>query len=288
MVLFGPTAEHVENVLSYIGQVARVIAVDNTPAPDASVGERLVELGVQLVPMGGNRGIAAALNAGCSAARSQGFTWVLTLDQDSTPAPDMVQRLTLCLADGNAGDVFLAAPVWQIEGGLEEHPSPGCIELDFAMTSGNLLRLEAWEALGGFREDFFIDAVDTEFCFRGRKHGLRILQRRDAVLIHRPGRLEERHFPFKHFVSNYSPLRRYYMTRNLLQVAREYSRQFPDWAAKERHQRRIDTLKIVLSERDKFSKLGHMVQGLRDYRAGRFGVYENLHGGRRRGLTPRV
>ncbi|MGB4593711.1 MAG: glycosyltransferase family 2 protein [Coriobacteriia bacterium] len=279
VVLFEPSAEHIEHVLAYIDQVAKVIAVDNTPEPHALAVERLTELGVEVVSMGSNIGIAAALNAGCGVAMAYGFEWALTLDQDSTPAPDMVHRLTQCLCEDDSDDVFLAVPVWQIEGGVKEQLSPRCIELDVAMTSGNLVRLAAWKALGGFREGFFIDAVDTEYCLRGRQQGMRILQRRDAVLIHRPGSLERKRFPTEHFVSNYSPLRRYYMTRNTLEVLRAYGHQYPAWASRERHQLLIDTLKIALSERNKVLKLHRMLQGARDYRRGRFGRYEDLHGG---------
>jgi rhamnosyltransferase len=278
VVLFNPTPEQVDNVCTYIGQVAHVIAVDNTPSPEAVVLDRLAGLGVMVLPMGGNRGIAAALNAGCDAAIAGGFEWALTLDQDSTPAPDMVEKLASCVGDPATSDIILVAPVWQIEGGLPEQLSAACVEQNFAMTSGNLLRLEMFKALGGFREDFFIDAVDTEFCFRGRKRGWRIVQRRDAVLLHRPGHLEEKRFPFRHFVSNYSARRRYYMARNALEVNRLYGAEFPDWVAGQKRQWWLDVPKILLSEDDKVSKLRHIVQGIRHYRAGRFGPYDTLHG----------
>jgi rhamnosyltransferase len=274
VVLFNPSPEQVDNVRTYIGQVARVIAADNTPSPDATLLAQLAEMGVMVLPMGGNRGIATALNAGCDAAIAGGFEWALTLDQDSTPAPDMVEKLASCVGDAATGDVMLVAPVWQIEGGLEEELSEGCAEIDFAMTSGNLLRLETYTALDRFRDDLFIDSVDTEFCLRGRTRGFRILQRRDAVLLHRMGILEEKRFPFRHFVTNYSAARRYYMMRNALELNRLYGAQFPEWVAGERRQWGRDLPKILLSERDKMSKLRHIIRGLQDYRARRFGSYE--------------
>jgi rhamnosyltransferase len=279
VVLFNPTAEQVANVRAYAGQVGRVIAADNTLEPDSGILAELAVMGVTVLPMGGNRGIAAALNAGCDAAIADGFTWALTLDQDSTPSPDLVEKLTLCLSEPGSGDVLLVAPVWQIEGGLAEEISARCV--DFAMTSGNLLRLDLFEKVGGFREDLFIDRVDTEFCLRGRVMGLRILQRRDAVLLHRTGLLEERRFPFRHFVTNYPAIRRYYMARNVLEVNRLYGREFPEWLEGEKHQWSRDVPKIILSERDRCQKLMHIVRGILDYRARRFGDYNEIRAARR-------
>lgn len=34
-----------------------------------------------------------------------------------------------------------------------------------------LLRLEFAKAIGGFRDDYFIDSVDHEFCLRAAKRG---------------------------------------------------------------------------------------------------------------------
>jgi rhamnosyltransferase len=276
VVLYEPPADLLNNVATYLGQVDRVFAVDNTPTPDPTLIDALSGLGVRVLPMGGNRGIAAALNAGCRAAIEAGYDLALTLDQDSTPAPDLVEKLALCLGEPGSDDVLLVAPVWQIEGGLPEEISARCVEIGFAMTSGNLVRLDLFEKVGGFREDLFIDRVDTEFCLRGRTMGLRVLQRRDAVLLHRAGRLEEKRCPFRHFVTNYPAIRRYYMARNVLELNRLYGREFPEWVKGERHQWSRDLPKILMSERDRLQKLTHIVRGVLDYRARRFGSYDDI------------
>jgi len=157
VVLFNPTDRDLDNVSRYIDQVDLVIAVDNTPDPDPAVHARLQMLDVKLLPMDGNKGIAAALNAGCLAAQEAGFRWVLMLDQDSTPSEDMVSRLLMCVQQHASERIALVAPVWQIAGGLPEPTSSECVEIDYAMTSGTLLRLNAFDEIQGFREDFFIE-----------------------------------------------------------------------------------------------------------------------------------
>lgn len=276
VVLFEPDASVVENVNSCMREVDRVFAVDNSTHPGA-VSAAIEAAGAEVISLGENEGMGAALNLGCRRAAEEGFAWALTLDQDSTPMPGMAPALALCLSGESGADVAIVAPLLQHEGGATERTEATCVDVPFAVTSGSLLRIAAFEALGGFREDLFIDQVDNEFCLRARRNGWRIVQRRDAVLVHRMGRLERARFPFTFYVTNYSPLRWYYRLRNLLEVKREYGREFPDWAHAEWLQWRKELLKALLAEPGRWRKLRMLVRGWRDYRRGRFGRYEELH-----------
>jgi rhamnosyltransferase len=278
VVLYRPTENVLTNVDSYRDQVDTVIAIDNTEVPDQQFVARLEDRGVIYASLGSNKGIAAALNEGCRRARALGFDWALTLDQDSTATPGMVTRLSDCVELGeSAGRIAIVAPIWQQVGGLPETIAEGHVELDGALTSGSLTNLFAFEELDGFREDLFIDRVDSEYCLRARRHGWRILQQRDAVLLHRMGDLRRVAFPVGFWVTDYSPLRRYYMIRNLLEVRREYGREFPAWMAIERHYWPRELVKIVLAETHRYRKARMMIRGWLDYRRGQFGKYEDLH-----------
>ena len=288
-------------VESYRQQVDAVVAVDNTEVPDGQFVARLERRGVTYVSLGENRGVAAALNEGCRQARDLGFDWVLTLDQDSTATPGMVARLFTCVEleqlaprvrEGVGGGanrrprrrlsplmrpIAMVAPVWELVGGTPVVTADGCTDLEIAMTSGCLTRLTAFEELGGFREDFFIDRVDNEYCLRAQRRGWRIVQRNDAVLLHRMGRLRRATFPVRCWVTDYTPERRYYMVRNLLEVRREYGREFPACMAGERRYWRKELAKIALAEPHRLTKAKMMILGWLDYRRGRFGKYEDLH-----------
>ena len=284
VVLYHPSETVLANVGSYRSQVDAVIAVDNSENADTYIAAQLESRGATYVPMGGNRGIAAALNEGCRRARDLGFDWVLTLDQDSTVTPGMVLNLSECVEpeQPSAGDIAIVAPVWQQVGGLPVATDCGCADLEVAMTSGSLTRLSALEELGGFREDLFIDRVDNEFCLRARRHGWRIVQRKDAVLLHRMGDLRQVTFPVRCWVSDYSPLRRYYMVRNLLEVRREFGHEFPRVMALERAYWWRELVKIMLAEPRRLEKAKMMLRGWLDYRLRRFGRYEDLHAPRSR------
>lgn len=272
VVLFEPPDGVLLNIDSYRHQVDSVVVVDNSTRLDASLQRGLGERGVELISLGGNRGIATALNVGCRRLLEVGYEWALTMDQDSTAPAAFVERLGRCTDHAGSGDIAVIAPMWDREGAPPVEPGEGCSELLVANTSGSLLRLAAFEQLGDFRDDFFVDQVDNEFCLRARRNGLRVVQRRDTILLHRMGNLRRvRGFGFS--VMDYSPLRRYYQVRNTLQVCREYGDEFPEWVDYEVRKWRRELVKLILAEPRRIHKIVMMFRGWWDYRRGRFGPY---------------
>ncbi len=277
VVLYEPDSDVLRKVDSYSQQVDRVIAIDNTKRPGEAVRAELQGRGVDYIPLGANRGVAAALNVGCQRARDTGYAWVLTMDQDSATPDGFVACLVKCLEQPGSDSIAIIAPVSEQVGDSPAARRTGCEELSVALTSGNLLRLSAFASLRGFREDLFIDQVDHEFCMRAKRRGWRVVRQREAVMLHRMGSRRLVTFPVRCYVSDYSPLRRYYMVRNTLELRREYGREYPEWLGGEYWWWRREFMKMMLAEPNRLKKLRMMVRGWLDYRRRRFGGYDELH-----------
>ena len=141
------------------------------------------------------------------------------------------------------------------------------------MTSGSLLRLAAYEKAGPFRDEFFIDFVDIEYCLRLHASGYRVIQAEQACLEHHVG---TRIGPGGWLsVTTHSPLRKYYKTRNRLRVWQEYGRLFPGYVWRDRSRFLLEFIRLLLFEPEKKAKLGMMWRGIHDYRRGRFGKYDS-------------
>lgn len=193
---------------------------------------------------GENCGIAAALNKGFSKAATEGARFVVTFDQDSCPAPDHVTRLvdhwlTLSLRQtgmrktGAIGPCFYDARQGHFEypfyraSGLKvnkNYASDGypIVQADALITSGMLVPTEIWCAGYKFDENFFIDFVDTEWCFRTGSKGYTHYGCFDVKMQHELSEAS----PVKVLglmILKYSPIRRYYHFRNCLYlVSRAY------------------------------------------------------------------
>ena len=98
------------------------------------------------------------------------------------------------------------------------------------MTSGNLLNLVAFKKTGKFNEKYFIDYVDHEYCFRLQRKGFCIKIFKGSVLLHKLGNMEIKKFSGSTVCfTNHNYIRRYYMTRNRLDLAYNYLFSFPEF-----------------------------------------------------------
>lgn len=268
VVLYNPGTGVLDNLKSIKDRVAALFVVDNS---DRGVSPVLLELmsqkNVTIIQNSGNNGIAAALNQAARSALDRGFEFLLTLDQDSRPLPGMVDALMACYdpSVGMVAPILLTRPGQKPPGRTRSRP------VLTAMTSGSLLRLAAYSQAGPFRDEFFIDFVDIEYCLRLQKLGFKVIQAEKACLEHTVG---TRIGPGKWFsVTTHSPLRKYYKTRNRLQVWKEYGRLNPRYVWRDRLRFLLEFARLLLFEPERLEKLTMMWRGWCDYRRGRSGKY---------------
>ena len=269
VVLYHPDIAVLENLAPIIEQVAALYVVDNSETTEPLVSTQLAaHRNVSVIHRDGNIGIASALNRAAEHALSRGCSCLLTLDQDSRPLPGMIAALVACHRSG----VGIVAP-HLVRGPDRGCPTgAGCQPVLTAMTSGSLLNLAAYKKAGPFRDDFFIDFVDIEYCLRLHSAGYTVLVAGNALLEHHVGtrialggRLN---------VTSHPAVRKYYKTRNRLLVWREYGGMFPGYIWWDRCRFVLELLRLLLFEPEKGAKLGMIRRGWLDYTKGRFGKYE--------------
>lgn len=198
LTLFRPSPAQVEAACRLAASSAGpVLAFDNGGLPPGGA-EALGRAGIRLLSAGRNVGIAAALNALAEAAADLGARHLLLLDQDAGPQGEMLREL-LAAADRLAGAALppavigprpLAgpghkAPAYPVRAGTASRD--GLVPVDFLATSGSLVNLAAFARVGPFRADYFIDAVDLEWCFRAWARGHSCWMAPEAGLAHHVG-----------------------------------------------------------------------------------------------------
>lgn len=280
---FNPTEAIVENLRRISPQVSRVFLVDDSGSSEMS--GRLSEWGkgvhnLVVVTQGANTGQARALNCGISRAKAEGYTWILTLDDDTSVEPDMVERLVDAwrrLASEGAKPVALIGMSYRDTGGPpgEDSSSDGewACEKRGIITSGSLFPIAVFDYVGPLREEFFIDSVDYDFCLRARTAGARVIKLGQIGMTHSLGHLSSHRVgPFAVTTTNHSPLRRYYMYRNSLILAREYFFKDPLYAIAVVLFNLKTLLLVSLVEKDRAEKIKMMMAGTMDallYRMGK-------------------
>ena len=248
------------------GKVARVYIADNSLSPSLSEEVLSAYGNVTYIANNGNLGIAKALNQISKAALDDGFEFLLTLDQDSVFPSDLIHE-SLSVFDSDA-KVAMVGPTVRFWPDFElEDNRPKVVEAPCLITSGSVMRLSAWQTIGGFKDYLFIDAVDWEISYNMRVHGFRLVVLGNVVMEHNLGNGGSvRHFCGKEFwVMNESYVRYYYSVRNCLEVARLYRKSLPAESRSVMGNLRRLLFGMVMWEPDKWRKSVSSVRGLLDY-----------------------
>jgi rhamnosyltransferase len=236
VVTYNPEySELFSQILFLNPQVEKIWLIDNSSKIPFDKKLNALGLGgkVQLHSLAFNLGLGAAQNIGIKLAREKGATHVLILDQDSQPMVDMVKKLLNAIDELLSTGLSIAAvaPVYEdrIKGASSGFVRLGWfdykkvyvsskddpLEVDFLISSGSLIPVEAFDVVGLIDEDLFIDHVDTEWCMRALSKGLKLFGVPSARMIHSLGNKRKR-FWFLRWrnVPYHSPFRYYYMLRN--------------------------------------------------------------------------
>jgi rhamnosyltransferase len=291
VVTYHPDAAAIGAIRGLVAQTPRVIIVDNSAS--AEIAARLMQAFATepetftLLFNPENLGVAAALNRGMSCTDAQSAEWVLTLDQDSRLTSDMVaSMLAAYTALPEATRLRVASLSPTLVSTTQHHAAQPVVsnaalltsrEVSTAITSGNLVKRAAWQAIGGYDEKLFIDYVDHDFCFRLRQAGWLILECEGARLIHAIGNAKLiRIFGRMVMIDQHSPLRFYYITRNGFYFWHTYREE-----AVFLNEDKINMLKLFLKallvDTLRRERLSMFWQGYRDFRKGRFGCYATHH-----------
>ena len=265
-------------------QVTGGIVVNNGHSLPLS-DEYLRRVGFAARHLRSNTGVATALNTGFQWAEAQNAEFVITFDQDSEPASDMVSRLlgayqNLVASGRQVGAVgpqqvdrrtgqradFMAPISWRRRRVM---PAAGqTVEVDHLITSGCLVPMAAWKSAGAFLDPLFIDYVDIEWSLRLRHRGWHLCAVGDATLTHSIGD------DIKHWCGRqipwHSPLRHYFMFRNGV-----YLQKLPHisigWKLSDGFQLMKKLVFFTLVGRPRSAHLRAMLRGIRDGWRGRLG-----------------
>ncbi|HUR26413.1 MAG TPA: glycosyltransferase [Candidatus Thermoplasmatota archaeon] len=252
-------------------QVNSVILYDNgSSGASLEVLEQASAVpGISMIRGLSNEGVARALNEGLARLRTTGHEWALLLDQDTLIDPQFVSRLLAGHQSVPSSSRVGAVVPWF--GGLPRAKESPEFVLT-AITSGTLLRVDAFDVAGRFRNDFFIDYVDHEYCLRLAKCGFRVLCVPTVKMTHRLGKTTRHQMVLSFHATHHSALRRYYMTRNRLVTYRLYWSTYPAWVLNDSWQALKELAKILFVEAEKRAKLRAIFLGVRDACKGRMGI----------------
>lgn len=272
VVCYNPDIDTLEkNLNSIVSQADETLIVDNNSANSRDIDKlvsgfnKLGNIRVSLLHNPDNYGVSKALNQIMQIAYDGEFEWVLTMDQDSELSEGYIKKnLELII---NLQDQKIAVVNGQyIEKGKDCRSSQrkkSFLDTDHVITSGSIVSVDKWKRVGGFDEKLFIDFVDTDFCFKCRENGFRIIQNNAVSFIHSLGTRNDIILLGKRRLSymTHSPYREYFMARNAVYFDRKHFGKLSKehlWGISKQY------IKAVLLESDKIERLRRITKGIKD------------------------
>jgi rhamnosyltransferase len=269
-------ADRLERVRS---QFPLVIIVDNDSHYLALTDNPYSSPRIRFIANQANLGIAAALNQGVDLALQEGFEWVVTLDQDTMLSADMLATLLDVYQNSNLNSVMIGRHYWAAH---RKRNFIRCADAETVfqerktlITSGTLVPLSLFKTIGHYREDYFIDSVDHEYCLRARAHGYRIIISCRPVMNHNIGAPVENGSRLRQFMSfSHSPTRKYYMARNIIATVKTYFFREPMWSFRQGWRLLSIVASILLFENEKLKEAVFFMVGVAHGITGKMGPIE--------------
>ncbi len=267
----------IQNILT---EVKEVLVIDNKSNTGLDTLEKIEKIpGVLLVRNPENVGVATGLNQALNFAYDHipaNIRWLLTFDQDTLVYPGMILQYQKILRQhpeshriAILGTNYFCRSIndTRFHFKTPNHsttPMQDWVDIHTVITSGSLMNLQICKMVGTFRDDFFIDHVDDEYCLRARQKGFLVGINRTALMEHTIGE-ETLHWLLwrKTGTSNHSPLRRYYMMRNHLYLVQEYLGVETKWVLNTVYSRLKMMILMLLFEDNRWVKFKHCVVGIK-------------------------
>ena len=273
VIWYNPDTENIENIKTYIDYVEKVYIIDNSMNNNKKLCSSLNNNKIEYVYNKKNLGIAKALNLACEKAISDGFKWILTMDQDSSFSSNDINEYFKSFDNIEKKNIGIFSPKHILKNDINKiRDDKKFLEIDHVMTSGNLLNLFAWEKIGKFDENLFIDEVDSEICFRMIENDYKVIQMNRIKMFHELGSLEKRNFFIKKIsVLNHNYIRKYYIMRNKFYMLKKYKK----YRLRYIYYILNDFFKVIFYEKDKLRKLKYMFRGINDFFKNKMGELDD-------------
>ena len=225
IVTYFPERELLEkNIAAFINDVDRVLIWENTPEEKRHVYRFIDNSKVEYCGDGINS-ISHALNFAWIYAKSNGYDYLLSMDQDSLLV-GFTQYLKYTVYNNDAPQGIWAPYIIESEEAIDKGAKGKKKVIPSTITSGMLVSIPIITRVGGWNETFVIDGLDVDFCFYANRLGIKTYHFLDIYLIQSYGNSRDIHFWGRNItLRNYSPRRYYTIYRSHWLLMRMYPEQ---------------------------------------------------------------
>lgn len=285
VVTYKPDITALLKLLGQLNKEVDFVVVDNGTADIDHLAESICvyDRCVELIRLGENVGLAKALNEGIKWAHEHQCEFVFLFDQDSSICDLFASRMIEAYQQADAlseKGVAAVGPRLINPQSMRQTPfklfnrimlrsdrpfadTKNHFIADFLITSGSLLALKHLDDIGDMKEDYFIDNVDLEWCFRAKAKGFDLVGTDGAVLYHAIGERSQSPLVKAGIIAMHNPSRTYYSSRNRTHL---YSLSYSPigWRVRDGFRFALKALWLLVSSPDRKLYWQNIRSGIRD------------------------
>lgn len=268
IVTFNPDAIICERLKKLKKIFQHVLIVDNSCSVK-NIGELRAyvdELNVSIIHNSSNLGLGAALNQGWDVALKLDLQWCAFFDQDTDVYPSFLNSLQICMQEieyegGIIGSNYKDKHAHEARFKNECSSKVNYKGVKTVITSGSVISMNLYKKIGGFREDYFIDSIDHEYCLRARSFCYKVLLSLPVTMEHSLGDTRRGRGVFKSF-PEHDPQRKFYIARNTITTVKMYHSFDKVWCLKQVARLISEFVCVILFESRKKEKTLASIKGL--------------------------
>ena len=252
--------------------VDQLIVVDNSASDNVSALLAAVTgtIGADLLVNSYNLGIAKALNQGVDFARANGAAWVVFFDQDSEPNDEFRSEFDHIRSVydeskplGVIGSNYFLSGHAAARYPTDSPDGKKYTAIASVITSGSSYKMTMLGRLGPFKDEYFIDCVDTEYCWRARTNGYAVCITTKPLVTHTIGAPTSYSVLGRRMTTwNHSAFRRYFIGRNNILLFQEYFYRLPSDCFDLLGYVLKTAMKICAVEQERPKKLSYLLLGI--------------------------
>ncbi len=251
------------NIRSFIDYVDKLIIWENSIIENRAIFLNSIDnKKVEFLGDGSNEGISKPLNIICSSIGRE-YDYLLTMDQDSRWIN--IHKYFDVIVHENRESIFAFGPT--VIGSEKEinYFETKVMDTDHVIISGALIDIKYLKEIGGYNEDFWLDGIDEEVCFRAAIHHLTVKKISSAFLLQKYG---DAHYIklFGHsiLIPEYSEKRKYEITKNHIIIMKKYDLPFTKRYNMTKYYIIKPFFDVLIFENNKVKKCISIIRGIID------------------------
>ena len=279
IVTFNPDDTIGERLLKLADTFQFVLVVDNScdEGQIGKIAQCARQLNFYVISNRSNIGLGAALNQGFSVALQKGLQWCVFFDQDTKIYPSFLNSSQRSILKSKTQPAIIGNNYLDKHAGISRFPYSTVKNAYYkkaktVITSGSFVSMELYDKIGGFREDYFIDSIDHEYCLRARKQGYNVILSLPIAMEHNLGQQRNGRYRLLS-VPEHEPKRKYYIARNTVVTIKTYYSFDKGWCLRQIARLTVEFVCIFLFESKKKEKIRAAIKGLKYGLVGRMDAY---------------